>query len=165
MSIPDQHGLRVIHIPRDAGTALWVYGDKDNIKVGREETGGSFTLVEVEFGPGAGPPPHVHSNEHEAFYVLEGQVDALDGDRRIRTGPGSFVFMPRGSHHAFKNTGNTFAKILLMFTPAGFEGYMKEFGTPWSPGSIPPESDMAVAIRLAAKYGMTFIDVPPGVWD
>ena len=101
----------------------------------------------------------------EAFYVLAGQVDVLDGNRRLTTGPGSFVFMPRGSHHAFKNTGDTFAKILLLFSPAGFEGYMKEFGTPWSPGSTPPRSDMEVATRLAEKYGMTFLDVPPGVWD
>lgn len=165
MSIPGQHGLQVVHVPKDAGTALWVYGDKDNIKVGKEETGGSLTLVEVTFGPGAGPPPHVHRNEHEAFYVLEGQVDVLDGTRRLTTGPGSFVFMPRGSHHAFKNSGDTFAKILLLFSPAGFEGYMKEFGTPWSAGSTPPTSDMEVATRLAAKYGMTFLDVPPGVWD
>ena len=165
MSMPNQHGLRVVHVPADEGTALWVYGDKDNIKVGAEDTGGRFTLVEVEFGPGAGPPPHVHRNEDEAFYVLEGQVDVLDGDRRFTTGPGSFVYMPKGTHHAFKNTGDDFAKILLMFVPAGFEGYMKEFGTPWSPDSIPPESDMATAVKLAEKYGMTFIDPPPGLWE
>ena len=97
--------------------------------------------------------------------MLEGQVDVLDGDRRFTTGPGSFVYMPKGTHHAFKNTGDSFARILLMFVPAGFEGYMKEFGTPWSPDSIPPESDMAVAVKLAEKYGMTFIDPPPGLWD
>jgi len=165
MSLPDRNGLRVIHVPRDEGNALWVYGDKDNIKVGKEDTGGAFTLVEVEFGPGSGPPPHFHRHENEAFYVLDGQVDALDGDRRIRTGPGSFVWMPKGSHHAFKNTGSTWAKILLMFSPAGFEGYMKEFGTRWSEGSTPPESDMKVAHRIAEKYGMTFVDVAPGVWD
>lgn len=165
MSLPGANGLSIVHIPVDQGNALWVYGDKDNIMVGDDETGGALTAVEVTFGPGAGPPPHVHENEHESFYVLEGQVDVLDEGRRFTTGPGSFVFMPQGSHHAFKNTGDTFAKILLLFTPAGFEGYMKEFGTPWSEGSTPPESDMDVATRLAAKYGMTFIDVPEGAWD
>lgn len=165
MSLPGQNGLKVVHIPVDEGTKLWVYGDKDNIKVGNEETGGALTVVEVTFGPGAGPPPHIHANEHEAFYVLEGQVDVLDGDRRFTTGPGSFVFMPQGSHHAFKNTGDTFAKILLLFSPAGFEGYMKDFGTEWSEGSTPPESDMEEATRIAERYGMTFIDVPEGVWD
>jgi len=165
MSLPGANGLQIVHVPIDQGTALWVYGDKDNIKVGNDETAGALTVVEVDFGPGAGPPPHVHANEHESFYVLDGQVDVLDEGRRFTTGPGSFVFMPQGSHHAFKNTGSTMAKILLLFTPAGFEGYMKEFGTPWSSGSTPPESDMEVATRLAAKYGMTFIDVPDTIWS
>lgn len=165
MSLPEAHGLKIVHVPVNEGPSMWVYGDKDNVKVGTQETGGLLTAVEVTFGPGTGPPPHVHANEHESFYVLDGTVDVLDENRRFTTGPGSFVFMPQGSHHAFRNTGSTFAKILLLFTPAGFEGYMAEFGTKWTPGSTPPESDMQLAIRLAEKYGMTFIDVPPGVWD
>lgn len=41
---------------------------------------------------GRGTPAHVHHNENEAFYVLEGEVAALDRDRRFTAGPGSFVF-------------------------------------------------------------------------
>ena len=57
------------------------------------------------------------------------------------------------------------AKVLLLFTPAGFEGCLTEFGQPWTDGSTPPPTDEALALRLATKYGMSFVDVPPGVWD
>jgi quercetin dioxygenase-like cupin family protein len=165
MSLPGHHGLRVLHVPKGGGTAVWVYKDKDTIKVGHEETGGAIAVVETEFKPGDGPPPHTHKNEHEAFYVLEGEVAALDGDRRFVAGPGSFVFFPRNSRHAFKNVGTTMAKILLLFIPAGFEGYLKEVGEIVVEGQDAPETDMAKALPIAKKYGMEFIDVPPGVWD
>lgn len=165
MSLPGQHGLRVLHVPAGQGNALWVYKDKDVIKVGHKETGGAITVVETEFKPGDGPPPHTHANEHEAFYVLEGEVAALDGERRFTAGPGSFVFFPKHSHHAFKNVGTTMARILLLFIPAGFEGYLEEVGAAVVEGIEAPETDMAKALPLAEKYGMKFIKVPPGVWD
>ena len=165
MSFPGQGGLRVLHIPARAGPAWWVYGDKDTIKVGNEDTGGAIAAVETVFKPGDGPPPHVHHNENEAFYVLEGEVAGLDGDRRFVAGPGSFVFFPQGSHHAFKNVGATTAKILLLFFPAGSENYLKEVGTPVVEGQEAPYTDLAIAARIAPKYGMGFVQVPPGVWE
>lgn len=164
MTIPGQHGLQVLHIAADEGNALWVYGDKDTIKVDSEQTGGGIALMVTEFGPGTGPPPHVHRREAEAFYVMEGEVAALDGDRRFTTGPGSFVYFPKDSHHAFRNVGTTTAKILLMFFPAGFEGYLKDVGAPVIEGQPPPETDMSLAAQVAEKYGMEFLEVAPGVW-
>ncbi len=165
MSLPGTNGLEIVHIPQDGGEKVWVYDDIDNVKIGGKETGGALTLVEVDFGPGAGPPPHVHANEHESIYVVDGTVDILDGERSFTTGTGSFIFMPKGSHHAFRNTGTGMAKVLLLFTPAGFEGYMTEFGQPYTEGSSVPPTDEELALRLATKYGMSFVDVPPGVWD
>lgn len=166
MSMPGQHGLHVIHVPEGAGEALWVYGDTDNIKVASEDTGGAIAVMVTEMGPGDGPPPHVHHRENEAFYVLDGEMAALDGDRRIDgIGPGSFVFFPQESHHAFRNVGSGTARILLMFFPAGFEGYLRDVGVPVVEGQQPPETDLDDAAPIAARYGMEFVDVPPGVWD
>lgn len=164
MSMPGQHGLKVLRVARDEGDARWVYRDKDTIKVTGEETGGTLTVVEVWFEPKAGPPPHIHHNENEAFYVLEGQVETLDDTRRFTSGPGDFVLLPQNSRHAFRNVGDDFARILLLLFPSGFEGYFQEFGSIWTPGSEPPPSDMEFATRLAEKYGMEFIEVADGVW-
>lgn len=166
MSLPGQNGLRIIHVPEAAGEALWVYGDKDTIKVDSDDTGGAIAVMVTEMGPGDGPPPHVHHNENEAFYVLDGEMAALDGDRRIDDiGPGSFVFFPRESHHAFRNVGGRPARIVLMFFPAGFEGYLRDVGSPVVEGEAAPVTDLDDATPIAARYGMEFVDVPPGVWD
>ena len=35
-----------------------------------EQTGGQYTLVEAFVPPDGGPPPHTHTREDEAFYLL-----------------------------------------------------------------------------------------------
>jgi quercetin dioxygenase-like cupin family protein len=35
------------------------------------DTGGGYSIIEVQAWPGMGPPPHIHS-EDEAFYILDG---------------------------------------------------------------------------------------------
>lgn len=166
MSLPGQHGLHVVHVPEGEGDPYWVYRDKDTIKLDKANTGGVIAAMVTEMQPGDGPPPHVHHYENECFYVLEGEMAALDGDKRIDgIGPGSFVFFPKESHHAFKNVGDGWAKILLMFMPAGFEGYLRDVGVPAPEGSDPQDTDLDDAVAIAARYGMEFVDVPEGVWD
>ncbi len=48
-------------------------------KIPSQQTGGAYALFEATANPGAGPPPHVHHREDEAFYVLEGEYQFLVG--------------------------------------------------------------------------------------
>ena len=57
------------------GRAAWVVGDLYTVKASGADTGGAFALIEVLVPPQSGPPPHVHSREDEAFYVLEGEFE------------------------------------------------------------------------------------------
>ena len=68
----------------------------------------------------AGPPLHHHAFD-EAFYVLEGEMTFQLGDELRTTGPGEFVFAPRGSHHTLANLSGTPARVLIVCTPSGFE--------------------------------------------
>jgi mannose-6-phosphate isomerase-like protein (cupin superfamily) len=50
-----------------------------------------------------GPPPHLHHNQNEDFYVLEGQFEFRVDDRTLEGGPGTFVHCPKGTVHTFRN--------------------------------------------------------------
>ena len=72
-----------------------------------ERTSGGFDLAEFVTEPGVpGPKPHVHRQHEELFYVVEGQFDFLVGDQPIQVGPGSFVRVPPGVIHNFRNSGS-----------------------------------------------------------
>ena len=57
------------------------------IKATAASTGGELFLMESAVPAGFSPPLHVHHDEHEAFYVLEGELDIVCGRERYRAGP------------------------------------------------------------------------------
>jgi hypothetical protein len=65
-------------------------GDTDTIKASGESTNGSLGLVEATVPPGGGPVAHAHNRTDEAFYVLSGELEILDGARTFVAGAGDF---------------------------------------------------------------------------
>jgi quercetin dioxygenase-like cupin family protein len=86
-----------------AGSILNVLGVTHIYKAKGAETGGSFSLWEAVVPPGAGPPPHTHAREDEAFYVLSGELlfEFEGATAPQRVGPGGFFFGARQRRHAF----------------------------------------------------------------
>ena len=77
------------------------------LKLTGEETGGSIGLLEGTSLPGVGPPRHLHRSCDELFYVLEGEVLFLVGERQVTAQPGTLVFVPRGTDGGtFEPTGH-----------------------------------------------------------
>lgn len=68
---------------------------------------GENLIINTRVEPGGGPPPHVHPNGDELFFVEEGQVEFLVGRGKVIAGPGEKLVVPRGTKHAFKNVGGT----------------------------------------------------------
>src|SRR5688500_19633671 len=89
------------------GKAYWVVGDLYTILASGEDTGGAYALIHAVVPPGGGPPPHTHSREDEAFYVLEGELAFHADGREFAATPGAWVTLARGSLHSFRNTGTT----------------------------------------------------------
>jgi mannose-6-phosphate isomerase-like protein (cupin superfamily) len=140
---------------------MWVLGDLYRFLATSEDTGGTYALWETTATPGLpGPPPHIHHNEDEAFYVLEGQLELFVDGSVSTAGPGSFVNIPRGTLHTFKNAGTTPVRMLGMVAPGGFEGFFVEVGEPAADPSSPPEGppDVERVIATAPKYGL---EIPP----
>ena len=76
--------------------------------------------------PNGGPPPHVHRNEDETFYVLDGTPTFRLGDEVVVAGPGDFVNVPKGVLHRFRNLSDEPLRMILTFTPAGIERFFEE---------------------------------------
>jgi quercetin dioxygenase-like cupin family protein len=131
-------------------------GDTYTIKATAASTGGAFGLVEASVPPGSGPPPHVHSREDEAFYLIDGVLELSTEGREAEARTGDFVFLPRGNVHSFRNPGLTPIRMLVIITPGGFEQYFADAGTPARPGEQAPPADRANFARIAelsARYG------------
>src|SRR5687768_8877591 len=83
------------------GELLWFGGGLVTIKVSSEQTDGAFFLIEDVAKRGKTTPLHVHPDEDETFYVLEGELLVhIDGTEHT-AGPGAVAFIPRGTPHAF----------------------------------------------------------------
>jgi quercetin dioxygenase-like cupin family protein len=126
------------------------------VKASGEETGGELTAMEITVPLGGGPPPHVHSGG-EAIYVLEGTLRYQIDDQTSELGPGSFVYIPRGTLERFEPVGGP-ARILSLYTPGGIDKFFAEAGEPAQRRELPPESatppDVARLTAIGAKHGL-----------
>ncbi|MEA2332137.1 MAG: hypothetical protein QOH58_2275 [Thermoleophilaceae bacterium] len=145
---------RVVALGPGEGTTIeGPVGGPLTFKVRGDQSNGAFTALENVIPPGQGPPLHVHANEDESWFVIEGDLRfKIDGE--ISTAPeGSFVFVPRGVSHCFQNVGDRPARILVMFTPSGMESFFDRFSS--LPG---PDPDAFKSI--GADVGMDVIGPP-----
>jgi quercetin dioxygenase-like cupin family protein len=84
---------------------------------------------EIDFDPSFEVAPHTHDDHVDAFYVLEGEVEFTLGDGTLRAGPGTFVAVPPGTRHGFRNPGAGRARVLNLHAPdAGFADSLRGHG-------------------------------------
>ncbi|MFD0207298.1 MULTISPECIES: cupin domain-containing protein [Saccharothrix] len=165
MSIPAKNLPQAHYVAADEGPGVWAFsGDKYTIKAGAAETDGAMGLIEVVVPPLSGPPLHTHKNEDEAFYILDGKFQVVANDRELIVEPGGFIYLPKGTFHRFQNIGGSHGKLLLLFTPAGFEDYFLDVGLPTSQHATAPPADqypedVARSVALGEeKYGLQYYE-------
>ena len=133
------------------GKALSARGSNMFFKATRASTDGAFSFMERILPPGGRkPPPHIHTNCEEAFYVLDGEIEFLLGDDAVMGRPGSFVHVPGGVSHTFGNASAAPSRLLIIHAPA-MDGYFEELQDLWS-GAVPPSAEEERA--LMQRYGM-----------
>lgn len=123
-----------LHVPAGEGPAKWFSGDVYTVKLEAKATNGTVGLIEASVPPGGGPPPHIHNHADETFYLLNGELEFLEGERTFTARTGDLVFVPRGATHRFLNTGIRTATMLFFYTPGGPEGLFLEGGDDPKPG-------------------------------
>jgi mannose-6-phosphate isomerase-like protein (cupin superfamily) len=80
-----------------------------------------FTFGIVEIAPGRELEAHVHDDEDDAFYILEGEMTFTLGDDAVAAPPGTFVLVPPGVEHGFRNDQDRPVRMLNIHAPAGFD--------------------------------------------
>ena len=140
------------------GRTIAVVGDVYRFLATGNETAGKYAMWEAIVPPGGGPPPHVHSREEESFYILEGEVTLTIGDERVVATARTFVNMPVGIPHSFRNESALPAKMLISIAPAGLEKMFFEFGLLLADGSttaVPPtKEEIEKLLEIAPRYGI-----------
>ena len=122
-----------------------------------EKTRGAYAFQEMTVARGfPWVPAHIHRNEDEAMYVLEGECTVRVGERTRTLGPGTFVLMPRGVAHTFSNPGTVPARVIVISSPGAVIRYFEEAAelTNASPTGRP---DMDRLVALADRYGVEFV--------
>ncbi|HYF26580.1 MAG TPA: quercetin 2,3-dioxygenase [Baekduia sp.] len=142
-------------LDHDEGEAWWFNNDLLTFKATGAQTGGAFLAVEELARRGKLTPLHVHPDEDETFFVVEGQAAFhLDGQERT-VGGGSFASVPRGVPHAYCVTSEV-ARILILVTPG--DGAMEEFfrlgGEPARERVLPPAQPLDLE-RIGAAAQQT----------
>jgi quercetin dioxygenase-like cupin family protein len=78
-------------------------------------------------GSGLVVEPHVHEDHADSFYVLEGECEFTYGEDVVRGGPGTWVSVPPGTRHGFRNAGEGDLRLLNVHAPrTGFVAELRE---------------------------------------
>lgn len=123
------------------------------VRAAAEETGGGFEVYELGIPAGAardvvgdGPPPHVHREHEEAFYILEGKLTFSFGQETAVAPRGALVVVPRGTRHSF--VGEAGSRCLVFAIPGGLAGFFQELGAGLAAG----HADAEMRAVLAGTY-------------
>ena len=92
----------IAHGPGE-GEHFWFFGGLTTIKADGAETGGRVMVTEQLAPRGSGSPLHVHHNEDEWFYVLEGELTIWVDGQVVDAPAGSWVI----SYWADKSSATT----------------------------------------------------------
>jgi mannose-6-phosphate isomerase-like protein (cupin superfamily) len=155
--------LRVV---RTAEEIALPFGDHAGFPLcAAEHTGGEFTLAVGEFPAASGTSPHIHHREDEYFYVLEGTFTAYVGGQAHLLTPGTFALLPKDVPHCFRNTGGTHGRMLIGFTPSGFEKMFAAMteATAHVPAGTRHADMLPILAEVTAKFGVTML--PPAEGD
>ena len=113
------------------------------------ETGGAFLLFEDHMARGKATPLHLHPNEDEAIYVIEGEILVHVEGEEHHVGPGGLFVAPRGVPHAFMVTSET-AHTLALQTPGTGEAFYRDAGEPADEATDASRTDFA-RLRAVAE--------------
>jgi quercetin dioxygenase-like cupin family protein len=105
------------------------------VKAARPE----LSFLEGVVDPGGEVKPHFHRAQSDSFYVLEGELEFLVGDRIVTATAGSYVLSPSGVVHGFKNVSGHPARVLNIHAPGGFVEYRRELEALRGQGIHPDE--------------------------
>ncbi len=154
--------VRPYALDAGAGDAHWFFGNLVTVKVASEDTDRRFALTEFINPAGSASPLHVHHDEHEAFYILDGRVQIHCGNETFAAGPGSFVMLPKGIPHWHQVDVEAPLRSLIL-TTGHFDQYVAACGEPAQARELPPPSapDMTRVATAGHRFRIEVLGPPP----
>lgn len=153
---------RVKVVEPTGGETRLVAGHPITFKALDADTAGAYSLFETLTSVGQGTPLHVQRYDDEAWFVLEGTYEVRIGGAVHRLSRGGYALVPRGIPHAYRNGGDTPARLLILSSPAGIqERFFAEVGErvpaeggPDTPAAADDPGDVERLVAAAEKYGI-----------
>ncbi|MCC6488073.1 MAG: cupin domain-containing protein [Candidatus Hydrogenedentes bacterium] len=152
-SIPGLHAT--ITAPGE-GECLNVIGIPTWVRTTTAESNGTLSAFITDDPRFAGPPLHIHRNEDESMFVLEGEYRIQTGDAYHVARPGDFAFFPRGLAHTYARVSETPGRMLILTTPGGYEAFFRDVDTLCAEGQ-PSVPELA---QVAATHGVEIVGPP-----
>lgn len=156
--LKNMNNNKVKIVKPNKGKHMAVAGQINTIVASKEDTGGTYSFIECKVFPGAGPVPHIQTREHEAFYLVEGQLTFTVDKERIEAKAGTFINVPPNILHTFKNETDEIVKLITILSPPGLEQFFVDIGMEVLEINVKPPPYTKEQIEkipsLAAKYGM-----------
>ena len=139
-------------------------GEPMDCKVSGQDTNGALCVF--EFNCNSGGPRHLHHEQDEWIYVIDGEFEFQVGDKRFRIGASESVFMPRKVPHVWACAGGKPGKIINMYQPAGkMEDLFSELGKYNGKPYIHEALSIDEFRRLFHDHGMDLLGPPlTGKW-
>jgi mannose-6-phosphate isomerase-like protein (cupin superfamily) len=133
-------------------------GEAVVVRASGNESGGSYDLVELTIDPGPGVTPmHVHHENDEAMYVLEGERAVKLGDDRRLLEAGSYTMGPRGVPHTYRNSDHGRARVFFVNSPGNNWRYLQEAG---EHGPVEDDSDIERLLPILESHGVEMVGPP-----
>ncbi len=145
---------------------LWFLNTLATVRTGHAEGRDGISIIEFRAPHGDSPPLHIHRNEDEAFYVLDGRLRMRVGDTDVRIGAGESALGPTGVPHTYVVESPEGARFLNVLTHGDFERFVRAMGRPAARPELPtaqgpPTAAQAEALAQAAgEYGIEFVGPP-----
>ena len=126
-----------------------------DIKVSTLDTDGGLAVAEITAFDKGGPARHLHHEQEEWFYVLQGEYVIEVGEERYELGPGDCVLAPRKVAHAWAHVGESTGRLIAALQPAGeIEAFFEDLA---KLGGTPEREELR---RVFSSHGMELVGAP-----
>lgn len=157
---------QLAHVPDGDGVHHHFLNHLATVKVGAGDSASGMNAVEFAAPRGFGPPLHVHREEDELMYVIEGRVRLQLGDETVNADTGAMVSLPCGIPHTFQVVSET-ARLLTVASgrrsAPSFDRFVAALGERLDGNEVPApvEIDPGRVEAACADHGMEVLGPPP----
>ncbi len=126
-----------------------------------DDAQGAVSVVEQVVPAGFESPWHVHHHGTETFYVVQGALNVVVGDRSVMLNAGDVAFGPPGVPHGFRVVGAEPCRFLLINNRESFADFVEAHSVAADAADDAAAIDIPALVAVAEQYGMSILGPMP----